>query len=368
MTIAFLIGLGLYAQENVPASPPPESPAVQAPDEPAPLPPVKDTPLQAMIRTFDRIRLERLENADRLDNIQRQMQELLRQPTANAFATKASAIRRDLHELQGRLQVERENQITFKNEIDRFSADRQLLRQEASYLSHYLDELKLYGLEQEKAIKLIQNIHTAVAVRLDRLPPPPEFTNRLGMSFVLVQAKGQAPFYVSSQVMTQEQYLAALKLLTPDRQEAELSTEAERAFREGMTHAEAQRLALGIAHLSGSRVTLPSAKEIAALNSVDFGKDLERAVWLQEKWGAPYDEREAIVRFGATMVAIWDPAGILARHGGSDQTAVVGELPNAHYPGLGCIFVAPVMAGKAARLAQAEENIAADSNLQEEQK
>ena len=65
------------------------------------------------------------------------------------------------------------------------------------------------------------------------------------------------------------------------------------------------------------------------------------------------------------MNAVWDPAGRLTRRGNSDQAEVIGELPEAHYPGLGCIFVAPVIAGKAARLAQAEEAAMA-SNPQEE--
>ena len=226
------------------------------------LPVGRDTPLQIMIRSFDRIRLERTENAARLDSLHRQMQELLQQPTANAFAATAMKMRRGMQELEERLHIERENQIGFKNDIDRYSAERQLLRQEASYLSHFLDELKLYGLEQEKAMKLIQVMRTSVAARLDRLPPPPEFTNRVGMSFVLVNAKGLSPFYVSNQAMTQEQYLAILKLMAPpDRPSEELSAEAERAFRDGLTFSETQRLALGIAHLSGAQVMLPNAKE-----------------------------------------------------------------------------------------------------------
>ena len=276
---------------------------------------------------------------------------------AVAEETATLPVRRDMQGLQERLQVERENQIDFKNEIDRYSADRQLLRQEASYLSHYLDELKLYGLEQDKALRLMQSMNATVTARLANLPPPPEFTNRLGMSFVLVRAKGQQPFYVSAQAMTQEQYLAALKLLTPDRPADELAAEAERAFREGLTCPEAQRLALGIGHLSGARVTLPGAREVAALKSVGYGQDLACAVWLQEKWTAPYDEREAMVRFGAVMAALWDPAGRLAKRSGADPAAIVGELPTAHYPALGCIFVAPVQAGKAARMLQAEETI-----------
>ena len=358
LAILMLFVLALGAQEPPPSQTAPSPPATPAvAEETATLPVGKDTPLQVMIRTFDRIRQERAENAARLDALHQQMQELLRQPTANAFAAAALAVRRDMQGLQERLQVERENQIDFKNEIDRYSADRQLLRQEASYLSHYLDELKLYGLEQDKALRLMQSMNATVTARLANLPPPPEFTNRLGMSFVLVRAKGQQPFYVSAQAMTQEQYLAALKLLTPDRPADELAAEAERAFREGLTCPEAQRLALGIGHLSGARVTLPGAREVAALKSVGYGRDLACAVWLQEKWTAPYDEREAMVRFGAVMAALWDPAGRLAKRDGADPAAIVGELPTAHYPALGCIFVAPVQAGKAARMLQAEETV-----------
>ena len=138
---------------------------------------------------------------------------------------------------------------------------------------------------------------------------------------------------------------------------AAFGAEAERAFREGLTCPEAQRLALGIGHLSGARVTLPGAREVAALKSVGYGQDRACAVWLQEKWTAPYDEREAMVRFGAVMAALWDPAGRLAKRDGADPAAIVGELPTAHYPALGCIFVAPVQAGKAARMLQAEETV-----------
>ena len=368
LTLLFCLALGAQDAPPVPSateSPTAEEPAVPEEDVGS-LPVGRDTPLQIMIRSFDRIRLERTENAARLDSLHRQMQELLQQPTANAFAATAMKMRRGMQELEERLHIERENQIGFKNDIDRYSAERQLLRQEASYLSHFLDELKLYGLEQEKAMKLIQVMRTSVAARLDRLPPPPEFTNRVGMSFVLVNAKGLSPFYVSNQAMTQEQYLAILKLMAPpDRPSEELSAEAERAFRDGLTFSETQRLALGIAHLSGAQVMLPNAKEVAALATVGFGKELERAVWLRDKWNAPYGERDAIIRFGAVMNAVWDPAGRLTRRGNSDQAEVIGELPEAHYPGLGCIFVAPVIAGKAARLAQAEEAAMA-SNPQEE--
>jgi hypothetical protein len=368
LTLLFCLALGAQDAPPVPSvteSPTAEEPAVPEEDVGS-LPVGRDTPLQIMIRSFDRIRLERTENAARLDSLHRQMQELLQQPTANAFAATAMKMRRGMQELEERLHIERENQIGFKNDIDRYSAERQLLRQEASYLSHFLDELKLYGLEQEKAMKLIQVMRTSVAARLDRLPPPPEFTNRVGMSFVLVNAKGLSPFYVSNQAMTQEQYLAILKLMAPpDRPSEELSAEAERAFRDGLTFSETQRLALGIAHLSGAQVMLPNAKEVAALATVGFGKELERAVWLRDKWNAPYGERDAIIRFGAVMNAVWDPAGRLTRRGNADQAEVIGELPEAHYPGLGCIFVAPVIAGKAARLAQAEEAAMA-SNPQEE--
>ena len=336
----------------IPAGPPPQA--------------VRNTPLQELIGSYEQIRKEHEANIGRLAAIQAQLQELQRQPSANAFADVAVSIGRNLMDLHDRMQTERENQIAFKNDIDRYSAGRNLLQQEQSYLKHYLDELRRYGLEQEKAAQQMKAIQHAVAVRLDRLPPPPRFVNRLGIAFVLVSPKGQPPFYVSETALGNDQYLSLLKELMPNASEEERQREAERAAREGLTYPEAQRLALGIGHLSGMRLNLPSAKEAAILKAVGYGEQLKQAVWLLDKWNAPYEEREAMVRFGIVMGAVWDPAGCLSRAKVAGADAVSGELPEAHYPALGCIFVAPAAAGKAARLAQAEANYAGNESAGEE--
>ena len=65
-----------------------------------------------------------------------------------------------------------------------------------------------------------------------------------------------------------------------------------------------------------------------------------------------------MARFGITLAAVWDPAQRLARRESPDRQCIFGELPEAHYGALGCVFVIPAAAGKNARIVAAEERLA----------
>ena len=148
---ALLVGLGTwYAQENTGAQAAPEVPA-DVVTHPEAAPSVeKETPLQALIRGFELVRQEHEGNAKRFAGVQQQMQELYRMPTADAYAAAAVKLCQEMESLHDRLQVERENQIAFKNRIELYATGRSMLRQEAGYIDHYLEELQIFGVEQEK--------------------------------------------------------------------------------------------------------------------------------------------------------------------------------------------------------------------------
>ena len=75
-----------------------------------------------------------------------------------------------------------------------------------------------------------------------------------------------------------------------------------------------------------------------------------------------------MVRFGITLGAVWDPAHRLASRNSSDNQDVFGELPEAHYGALGCIFIVPVEAGRAARIIQAEAHLNQNGPAEEAEK
>lgn len=361
LSIILLAWLGVYAeaQEEAYDTTPPASPEMAEVPSPSAVSPATEkepsSPFEMMFRGFEQIRLEHEENVMRLESLRKRLQELQHMPSANAYANGAVLFLRDLDDLRNRLATERENQIAYKNEIDRYMSEKQLLRQENSYLGHYLENLRIYGVEQDKMVNFMGAVEHNIRAGLGNLPPPSEFSNRLGISFVLVQVKGRQPFYVSKHAITLDEYLAVKKLMEPERPVANVEAEARDTFIAGMNYEEAQRLALGMSHLSGDLVTLPTVKEVPALNAIGYGEKLEQAVWLQDKWNPPYEEREAMIRFGITMVPIWDPARRLSRRESSeDNSNVFGELPEAHYGALGCVFVVPVAAGKNARVIQAE--------------
>ena len=167
--VAMLVGLGaLFAQENSVAQtsgvPEVSVGAVEQPEN------EKETPLQAMIRGFELIRQEHEGNASRFERIQKQVQELQRMPTANAYTVAAVALLQDMGNLRDRLLLERENQIAFKNRIDSYSSERTLFRQETSYLGHYLEELRLFGVEQEKTVKFMAAVDSSIRSGLQKLP------------------------------------------------------------------------------------------------------------------------------------------------------------------------------------------------------
>lgn len=286
---------------------------------------------------------------------------LFKSPNSEESIKQAIRIRRRTAELMQSIERNQERQVAFKNALTNYAATRQLLRQEQSYLTHYLDELQKFGAEQADAMRFLQNATKTLTQVLASTQPPPRFTVAPGIEFVLVGAPGKTPLYVTATALTEDQTIAFWRAANPNADENALEQARENLKKDGCNLLDVTAIAATATKLAGFECTLPEEAQLQLLKG--YAPTLDKAVWIG---GKPQlqpqlqpHEREALQRFDMKMGRIWDPRGLLRRKT-SGIADVSSELPWASYPELGCILVANVQAGRKTFLEKIEESMVAE--------
>lgn len=318
---------------------------------------------QTLMNDFAMLQENHSDNQVFLNNLGKELQELPKAPTPEAALLSSLKLKDRVNEAIKNLQREQDAQVKFSNSISTYSGNRQLLRQEQSYLSHYLDELQKYGLEEENALIFLKNTAQQLQYRIATMPPPQKFTCALGIDFILVSAQ-EMSFYISRSPITADQFEKLHNLTSSDITEDALNQAVVRFRSKGITHDEALWIADTIGHLCGFPCRLPAVRQLTALK--EYGASLKQALWVDGERPAElkFKSREAQQRFGMTMSLLWDPAGIL--RSGEDAQALAEELSWASYPELGCAVVTDIQAGRAARLEQMEKLLAFEKNASDD--
>lgn len=282
---------------------------------------------------------------------------LLKSPNSEESIKQAIRIRRRTAELMQSIERNQERQVAFKNALTNYAATRQLLRQEQSYLTHYLDELQKFGAEQADAMRFLQNATKTLTQVLASTQPPPRFTVAPGIEFVLVGAPGKTPLYVTATALTEDQTIAFWRAANPNADENALKQARENLKKDGCNLLDVTAIAATATKLAGFECTLPEEAQLQLLKG--YAPTLDKAVWIGGKPQLQPHEREALQRFDMKMGRIWDPRGLLRRKT-SGIADVSSELPWASYPELGCILVANVQAGRKTFLEKIEESMVAE--------
>ena len=326
--------------------------------------PKPDSSFQTLMNDFALLQENHSNNQVLLHDLGKDLQELPKAPTPEAALLSSMRLNKRVTEAIKSLQREQDSQVQFSNSISQYSGTRQLLRQEQSYLSHYLDELQKYGLEEENALFFLKNTAQQLQYRITNTLPPTEFTCALGIEFKLVMTNKES-FYISRSPLTADQFEKLHNLTSSDITEEELTQHVIRFRSQGITHDEARWVADTIGHLCGFPCRLPTAKQLAVLK--EYGAALKQALWLDGELPADFKfkSREAQQRFGMEMSPIWDPAGMLRT--GQDAQALSEELSWASYPELGCAVVTDIQAGRNALLEQMEKLLEIEKDTQSEE-
>lgn len=282
---------------------------------------------------------------------------LFKSPNSEESIKQAIRIRRRTAELMQSIERNQERQVAFKNALTNYAATRQLLRQEQSYLTHYLDELQKFGAEQADAMRFLQNATKTLTQVLASTQPPPRFTVAPGIEFVLVGAPGKTPLYVTATALTEDQTIAFWRAANPNADENALKQARENLKKDGCNLLDVTAIAATATKLAGFECTLPEEAQLQLLKG--YAPTIDKAVWIGGKPQLQPHEREALQRFDMKMGRIWDPRGLLRRKT-SGIADVSSELPWASYPELGCILVANVQAGRKTFLEKIEESMVAE--------
>lgn len=316
-----------------------------------------DSPMQRMLRTFAELQLQHNSNLALLDELQKARQ-ALRMQAADTEKLLASALllQQACRRFANEIDAERAKQVDFKADIDQYSANHRLLRQEASYLSHHLDELRRFGIEQEKAMVQQQQILREVGNFIRTAPPPEEFVNHAGIKMQLIRPKQGQPFYVSATVITNAQ----VRRLNDGDDTADTPQPAADEPYTDITYHQARECVELLSRTSGMSYKLLSQAQVEALKGIDSYSALPAATWIDGALTKDTPEREAQRRFKITLATLWDPSRLLAGNNADGSAAALSnELPQAHYRQLGMMVATVPAAGNIARLQRLQNEIAA---------
>ncbi|GEM_PF-7025994 len=307
---------------------------------------------QELMSEFTILQEDHTENQKLLSTVYTGLKELTQTASNDAILENSIKLYRQISEVISAIQQEQEQQVAFKNTISRYSGDRQLLRQEQTYLSHYLDELQKFGREQEGAMAYLQQAQKQLSLRIANMPPPPRFTGNFDIEFVLIATDRNNAFYITKEPLSQEQIFTIWKAMHPELNDQELQKIQEDFKQKGICLYEARQIAACMGRLFGGfPCTLPSEAQVAALR--EYGQTLPKAVWLDGKQNLEPVEKEALLRFGMTIGRVWDPTAKLGAH--QNRNAVISEIPWAKYPELGCVLTTVIDAGRAKKRAIIEK-------------
>lgn len=324
---------------------------------------------QEIMSDFAILQEDHAGNQKLLSDIDIGLKELSQTASADAILKNSLKLHREITTAIQALQQEQDKQVIFKNTISRYSGDRQLLRQEQSYISHYLDELQKYGRDQANVMVFLQKTLRQLNANIANMPPPPHFTGNFGIEFMLITAPKNEAFYVTKEPLTAEQICTIWKAMHPEVTGEEWQKIVEDFTQKGISMGEAQEIAACMGRLLGGfPCNLPAESQLNALR--EYGQTLQKAVWLGGKQLISPTEKEALSRFGMQVGRIWDP---MARLGALHATnAVSSELTWAKYPELGCILTTAIDTGRAQKraiiekLLDEEEAAAAAEQVKEE--
>ena len=293
------------------------------------------------------------QNLDKVRNFQEDFREAFQTPDADEAALRALRLRRDGRELFQSLERDQQRQVTFRNDLSLYSGSRQLIRQESAYSAIYLDTLQKYGQEQQAVTGLLRRHLQQLERSLMQLPPPARLSTALGLDFLLVTPPKGAPFYVSETPLTAEQFRALRQRMDGNLPSQELDRICLSFQKEGVSLPEAFTLADALGKCSGFPCSLPAPAQTAQLKA--YGETLKQAVWLSSPQGESPQEKEANLRFGATMAQIWDPQEVTTSL--QEPSHILRELPGAKYPELGCLFATSADQGRRHSIALLEKRL-----------
>lgn len=318
-------------------------------------------PLRRLMHSFAELQKGRAANARECAGLREAFSLLKRSENDAALLKEALRLRWRCSHYLKKLELERAKHIGFKADMDSYAAAAGpgLLAQEQSYLSHYLDEVRAWGQRQNEEEKAAKGLIGRTERLAEALPPPPGYVNEIGMAMRLVpvRGRGRKTFYLSGAPVTVAQWnrLAkhsdSIQPVPPAADEAEPRTTVSLAEARDFATAASRYMLFRYSLLDGAQA---EAAEKCRRDNPEFLSVIPVASWmgvnwLSDKYTANADEAEAAARFGMTMGAVWDPAGLLFRRSGEEDSTVCGELPQAAYQRLGFYLAAPAGAGSAAR-------------------
>lgn len=221
-----------------------------------------------------------------------------------------------------------------------------LLRRSAGATAADLNKVMQYEHDMQEWSGSIDKLQVALGKQFDRivktlaaLPPPDYFVSQSGIRFVFALVKRGRGIYVSEKPISREQYESVMKAVGHP---VSGSGSAEGNWT-GMTYAEALSFIADLSSMERHEFTLLTSKQLKILEGSECVKQPEIASWLGNPVTVDFRESRQMKLFGINLVEVWDPSGALRKDVG---TAVVNELPGAHYDVLGCYVTTSDLNGK----------------------
>jgi len=321
--------------------------------------------MQSISADFNNCRKKRLEIKKLYEDLRTKDYILTRKSINKTELETVLVMLKQCNALSDLLDSEKFAQVSVKGKIDKYMSSHDIMPQEMTIISHYLDDLRTYGVSQSKEENELKQVKSGISRLLNTVPPPNSFTLLDGaFVFEKITVKNRPPFYISTSPLSTSQWNLVAKRSGTLPMMLETPKNAS-ASRVRLSREDAYAFIAALSRITGQRLYLPNAVQAAILNKhygTRFGA-LTIAVWLDGVWlhdhrsgSVDLNERDALNRFGMSLAPVWDPAHRLYK-GSVRPDNIVGELPYAAYPSLGIILTASAQTAWNCQLVEFQEKV-----------